>query len=184
MKAQIIRESKRFLKESFVKHPHYSFNDWRIMYDHSILVMKFALRIAKKVSCDTSVLSIGALLHDIGKTFEADEEILRKEHKRLAYPVSKEFLEGLGLTLEQKRKLEEILSDGKMSVEKEIIEDADTIAFFADKKLQGAFKMWVQKKELKNELKRKVDKFNKLQFPVSTEIARNFYTALKKEWAV
>lgn len=72
MKEEIVKRAKYFLKESFVKHPHFSFGDWRIMYNHSIVVMEFALKIAKEIPCDTLTLSVGALLHDMGKTYEAE----------------------------------------------------------------------------------------------------------------
>jgi len=173
-KHQIIEDTKKFLEKSFKENPHYSFNNWKIMYEHSLFVLKFSLKIAETIECDKLVLSVGALLHDIGKTYKADKEFLRRGHKKIGYLVSKRFLESLELTNEQQTKLKEILSDSRDNIEKQIIEDADSIAFFADKRLQTVFKKWVDKEGLDLELKRKLDKINKLRFDVSKKIVKPF----------
>ena len=56
----------------------------------------------------------------MGKTYEASEEMLQKEHKKLGYKASKGFIETLGLTNEQTKKLRDILSDKGDSMEKRI----------------------------------------------------------------
>lgn len=91
MSKDVLEKTKEFLKKSFMENPHFSFDDWKIMYDHSILVLKFSLKIAETINCDKMVLSIGALLHDIGKTYKADEEILIKQHRKLGYMMSKKI---------------------------------------------------------------------------------------------
>ena len=182
MKKEIIEKTKNFLKQSFKENPHFSFNNWKIMYDHSLLVHKYSVKIAENIDCDKVVLAIGALLHDIGKTYKADEKTLRKEHEKLGYIVSKQFLETLKLTKDQKTKLRHILTSRGESVEKRIIKDADVIAFFADRNLQSAFRKWAQRKGLRNESRRKLGKINELRFNVSKEISKPFYMQLKRRW--
>ena len=72
-----VEKTKKFIEKSFREKPHFSFNNWKIMYYHSLTVLNFSLKISEKIECDKKVLSIAALLHDIGKTYEADEETLR-----------------------------------------------------------------------------------------------------------
>ena len=73
---EIFDATKKFLKKSFVQNPSFSFNDWRIMYNHSVKVFALSLRIAEKIPCDKIVVSIGSLLHDVGKTLKMDEQAL------------------------------------------------------------------------------------------------------------
>lgn len=172
----IIQKTKDFLKESFIKNPSFSFNNWKIMYDHGIMVLTFSLKIARELAnYDRLVLSVAALLHDIGKTYRADKQTLYEKHEEFSYVVSREFLESLDLTQEQKLKLKEILSGHGECVEKKIIQDADIIAFLADKQLQDAFKNWADQQGMPNEMKRKLDKINLLKFDVSKKIAEPFY---------
>lgn len=172
------------MAESFRENPRFSFNDWRIMYDHSVLVLDFSLKIAEGMDCDKLVLSIGALLHDVGKAYDAGEKTLRERHGELGYEVSKGFLEGLGLGAQQLAELKKILSGQSDGVEKKVIEDADIIAFLADERLQNALKGWADNKGLPGELKRKLDKAARLHFTISKEIAKKFYNDTKKRWAI
>ncbi len=45
----IIEATHDFVKTSFMAKPHYSFNDWHIMYNHSLTVEELATRIAKDI---------------------------------------------------------------------------------------------------------------------------------------
>lgn len=181
---KILQKTKDFLKESFIKNPGYSFNNWKIMCDHGIMVFTFSLKIAQNLTnYDQLVLSIAALLHDIGKTYQTDKQTLYEKHEEFNYLISQRFLESLDLTKEQKFKLKEILSGLGKSIEKQIIEDADIIAFLADKKLQDAFNKWTGQEGLPNEMKRKLDKINLLKFDVSQKIAEPFYQSTKKRFS-
>lgn len=181
----IIQKTKDFLKESFIKNPSYSFNNWKIMYEHGTMVLTFSLKIAREMAnYDELVLSIAALLHDIGKTYQADKQTLYEKHEEFSYLVSQKFLESLDLTKEQKLKLKEILSDPGKSIEKQIIEDADIIAFLADKRLQDSFKKWADQEGLPHEMKRKLDKINLLKFDVSKKIAEPFYQSVKRRFNI
>ena len=179
-----IESTKKFLEVSFRENPHFSFNNWKIMYDHSLLVQKFSLELAKNIKCDTLVLQIGALLHDIGKIYKADEETLRKKHGELGYAVSRDFIETLNLTAVQKSNLKDILSSIGDSTERHIIKDADIIAFFADAQLHMAFKKWADERGFESELQRKLDKISKLRFNESKEIAKPVYTEMKARWGL
>lgn len=176
----LVGKAVKFLKESFIANPDYSFHDWRIMYNHSRLVEKFSRQIAKNIECDKLVLSLGALLHDIGKTHKADENTLREKHAELGYIVSKDFIDGLGLSPAQKETLIRILKDQSDLIEKKIIEDADIIAFYADEKLQKAFMNWVLKRGYSEDSQRKLKNIEKLRFGVSKSLAEKYYQLAQK----
>lgn len=182
MKQTTVNRVEKFVKDSFIGNPGYSFGDWRIMYEHSLKVKDMALQIAERVECDKEVLAIEAWLHDIGKVYKADQKILREHHTELGYDVAKDFLSELNLSEQQTRKLEAFLRGKTESLEGRIIKDADIIAFFLDEKLQKAFKSWADKQALLNEMQRKADKFNRLEFGISKEIARPLYEEVKKRW--
>ena len=78
---ELAEKTKRFLKDSFIKNPHYSFDDWRIMYNHGLNVLDYSMRLAKKIRCDKEVLIVASLLHDIGKTYKTSDKILRRDRK-------------------------------------------------------------------------------------------------------
>ncbi len=176
--------AKKYLRRAFIANPSYSFNNWRIMYHHSLLVMKLAKKIGREINCDMTVITIGALLHDIGKTFRADEQTLHADHDKLGYEVSKNFLATIYLTEQQHNILKKILSGPDDSIEKKIIEDADVIAFFADLKLQTAFKAWIDKNQMAGEMERKLNKFNSLHFEVSKKLAQTYYQKMKNRWGL
>lgn len=152
------------------------------MYDHSILVMNLSLQIGQGMDCDKTVLSIAALLHDIGKTVKADEETLRKQHAELSAETSKEFIENLKITEHQKKQILQILQKQGNCIEQKIIHDADIVAFFSDEQLQNAFQKWAEEKGLKTELKRKLDKFNDIQFTQSKNLAKDGFDKLSEKW--
>lgn len=176
------KKTKQFLKQAFQDNPSYSFNNWEIMYNHGLTVQKFAMQIAESVSCDNEIVSIGALLHDIGKTYKADNEILREKHGQLAYEVSKDLLKTLNLSDKQLGHLRGILSEADSSIEADIIHDADIIAFFADKQLQQALSKWADEKGLPNELQRKLDKQEQLKLSISKETAKPLAQQMKDKW--
>ena len=108
MNEGVIAKTEEFLAQEFQKHPHYSFNDWTVMYDHSLKVRDIALRIAEDVVCDKTVVAVGGLLHDIGKTHKADPETLHKRHEEFNLSVSEAFLDSLGLPAEQLQRVKEV----------------------------------------------------------------------------
>lgn len=175
-------KTKEFVKQAFIRNPHYSFNDWKIMYDHSITVYEVALRIAKDVPCDVEVLSIGALLHDIGKTVKADEATLRKKHSELGAVASEEFLNRLDLTSERKARIMSLFSPDCELVEKKIIEDADIVSFYMDDRLADAFEEWAKSRGLYSEFSRKLGNIGKLRFDASRTMALPYYDKLSLKW--
>lgn len=181
---KFIWSARRFLKKSFQANPAYSFNDWRIMYRHSCRVKKLADKICSAVGGDRQVVLLGALLHDIGKTYRASEEVLRERHNELGWEVSRDFIMGLNFKEEQKNKLRDILTGCDGSLESQIIHEADIVAFFIDKKLQTALKIWADKNNLPNELKRKLDNWEKLKFEISKKIAKKYYSQMKIRWGL
>lgn len=184
IKEDKINQTKNFVKHSFQENPAYSFNNWMIMYEHSVMVKDIALQIAESVPCNKDLLAIEALLHDIGKVYKADSKFLHKHHAELGYKVAKEFVRQLVLSDSDQKELEAFLKGKTNSTEGKIVKDADIIAFFCDYKLQEAFKIWADVEELSDELQRKADKIDKLEYTSSKEIAERFYVEMKKRWGL
>lgn len=143
MKLQIIEQTKEFVKDAFKKNPHYSFNHWSIMYDHSVRTQELALKIADKITCDKTIVSICALLHDIGKTHKIDVKILHKDHQNFNLIVSEEFLKSLNLNNNDFKKVCDIIRYESDSTEMKIVKDADALALYFDKKLYMLWIAWV-----------------------------------------
>lgn len=173
-----------FVKEKFRENPYYSFNDWHVMYNHSIIVEKLASRISRGMKCDRLLVSLGALLHDIGKTYKTDEETLHKHHEGFNLAVSIEFIEGLGLPGKKLSKLKKIVSYSSSSVEMKIVKDADALAFYYDRKLNRLFLKWAKAKELDSSIERKISKFGNLYFEESRKIGKEWLERMKKGWKV
>jgi len=184
MSKEIIEKTKQFVKDSFIKNPKFSFNDWTIMYNHHLFVLDLSLKISKNLdkNYDPLVLQVGALLHDIGKAYKADEKTLVEKHAFLGWEVSKEFLEKLDLKLEQLKKIQEIWEKDKTNTEKQIIEDADTLIFYIDKKLSQIYKKWAIERKYREGMQKKIDKFNSLHFEYSKKIGKPLLEEFKKHW--
>ena len=178
----IIEKAREFLKEAFIQNPHYSFNDWQVMYDHGSTVEHIARIIAESVPCDTLIVSVGALLHDIGKTRKADEETLHREHESFNLPVSESFLNSLGIESGRLEKLKEVVSYVSESDEMKIIKDADALALPSDKRLYMLFIEWAHRKGLENSIQRKLDKQKKLRFGISREMAGNLFDTMRRDF--
>jgi len=152
------------------------------MHDHHLIVLNLSLKIADKIPCDQLVLKIGALLHDIGKVYKADEKTLMEKHDVLGWEVSGDFLQSLNIKENQLEKIKQIWDRDKTNTEKQIISDADILAFYIDRKLQNAFKKWAKKKDYKYQMQRKMDGFNLLHLEISKEIGEPLLEEFKKHW--
>lgn len=177
-----IKQTEEFVKKSFINKPHFSFNDWTVMYNHSLLVRDLALEIANELDCNREVLSISALLHDIGKTQDADEETLHTNHAYFNLQISQDFIDSLNLSKKNMEKVKSIISYTSNSIEMDIIKDADAIALYKDKRLYMLFVQWANEKKLDWAIKRKLAKFNNLNFDISRIIAKPLFDQMKKEW--
>jgi len=183
MSQDLVQKTDKFVREAFRANPHYSFNDWTVMYDHSVQVKDIALRIAEHIACDRLVVAIGALLHDIGKTYRADPEVLHKDHETFNLVVAGEFLRGLELPEEQLRKLESIVGYQSTSEEMKVIKDADALALYADKRLYMLFIQWAAAEGFEASIQRKIDKFSTLRFEVSRTIGSDWFEQMKRDWS-
>ncbi|OGM01638.1 hypothetical protein A3K72_03690 [Candidatus Woesearchaeota archaeon RBG_13_36_6] len=177
-----IEKTKEFVKQRFIENPDFSFDDWKVMYNHSLKVEEIALKIAESVECDKLLLSIGALLHDIGKTYKVDVETLHYKHEEFNLRVAERFIDSLGFPSERLEKLKQIISFKGNSIELKIIKDADALALYADKTLYMLYIKWAHGNGLDSSIKRKLDKFSKLNFKVSKEIGKNWFEQTKKGW--
>ena len=176
--------TEQFVSEQFRLHPHYSFNDWTVMADHSRTVKDLACTIAAGMSVDTTVVAIGALLHDIGKTYPADAETLHTKHEDFNLTVSEPFLDSLDITQAQRVAIKEIIQHKSNSTEMQIIEDADALALYADKRLYTLYIDWARANNLEAAIKRKLDKFDKLHFQASKDMGRPWYEQMRSDWGV
>lgn len=179
----VIGQTREFVKNSFIEKPHYSFNDWTVMYNHSITVEEMAMLISKDMEADLIVIAISALLHDIGKIYEADDETLKEKHEKFNFIVSKEFLESLDLTKEQLDKIKETILGENDTIERKIIKDADALAFFKDKTLHILFFKWANEIKRQDYIEKKLNKFSKLNFDTSKKIGKKWFKEMKREWA-
>jgi len=177
-----VNQTKAFIKKAFKENPKYSFNNWSIMYDHSLKVHALAISISSSIASDQLVVQLGALLHDIGKTYDADEDTLRQKHGELAHIVSKEHIQNIGLSPAQLDNLTNILREQSGSPESKIIKDADTLAFLADPILQTALMKWADTKGLSDEIPRKIRKAELLNYDVSRELAKPLISETKTHW--
>lgn len=182
MDGDIVQKVKKFVEDEFRRHPHYSFDDWHIMYDHSVKVCEIANRIAEHLECDRLLVSVGALLHDIGKISEVDEETLHYDHEKLNLTVSEQLLDSLGLSDERLKKLKKIVSYQSNSPESRIIKDADALALYADKRLYMAYIKWAHENKLESAIERKLNKFLKLNFEVSKSIGQEWFRQMSEDW--
>jgi len=175
-------QTESFLQDAFVANPSYSFDDPTIMIEHSKTVRDVALQIEEVTHCRRNLLEVMALLHDIGKAYPADEQTLREKHAELGYEVARDFIAKLDLGDDERMRIVTFLKGDMESLEAQIIKDADIIAFFVDEQLQKALKEWGDKNDLPNELQRKANKFEKLKFGISREIAKEPYQKMLARW--
>jgi len=182
MNEKAVAKTEKYVAQKFQEHPNYSFNDWTVMYNHSLKVRAIALQIARDMVIDETVIAIGALLHDIGKTHEADAKILHKQHEKFNLPVSEDFLDSLGLPKEQLQKIKEVVAHKSDSIEMKVVADADALALYADKRLYNLFIQWAKENNLVDAIQRKLDKFLKLNFEKSREIGGKWHKQMKEDW--
>ena len=179
----VIDQVRAFVKQEFIAHPHYSFDHWSVMYDHSCKVEEIARQIAIHIPCDELLVSLGALLHDIGKTHEADSETLHMEHESFNLPVSETFLETLDISRERLIALKKLVSYQSEGDEMRVMKDADTLALYADKRLYTLYIEWACREHLQDSIQRKLDKFRKLRFEVSREMGQKWFEAMERDWS-
>ena len=133
---------------------------------------------------DKLVPAITALLHDIGKTLERDEKILREQHEELGKEVSSKFLDSLEeLTEKQKLFIKDLFQKNHASLEKKIMKDADYLDFYQNNKLHDAFKTWADENNLPEQIKKKIVRFEKMSEKAQA-LALPYLEALKKKWQI
>lgn len=178
----ITEETKLFVFEEFEANPHYSFGDGSIMYQHSLHVLDYALELTSELPCDKLIVTLEALLHDIGKTYKADEAVLQERHHELGWKVCEKYLKSLKLTDTQLGELKLFFEKKTDSIESRIVKDADVIAFYSDARLHNQFRRWAEEKNKEGELERKLNKFDSLNFSISKQIAEPLHEKLKQKW--
>lgn len=182
MNDEIIKKVEAFVENEFKKHPHHSFGDWTVMRDHSMKVRDLALQIGEDRSQASLVLVIAALLHDIGKTYEADVETLHAHHEEFNLLVSEVFLDTLGLSDGQLQTIKDLIGHTSDTEEMRVLEDADALAFYADKRLYMLFIEWARERGLGDSIQKKLDKFDILHFERSRQIGKEWYEQMRQDW--
>lgn len=182
MGQDIVAKTREFVKNAFIDNPSYSFGDWSVMYEHSLLVQQIALLISSAVKADKFVISVASLLHDIGKTHDADEKTLHAEHEKFNLAVCEKFLDELDMSEGERIKIKRIISFEEDSVETKIIKDADALAFYADKRLHTLFLDWATKNGHDADIERKLGKFSKLNFDISKITGKVWFEQTKRGW--
>jgi len=163
----VVRRTRDYVRESFEEHPQHSFDDWKIMYRHAVKMHDISIAIAGHfASVDRVVIAVGALLYEVHK-----------------YDKSKGFISGLGLTNGQRSTLDEVLTGRGLSIEGRVVQDADTVAFYLDEKMQETYHDWVLQRREKKKLKEKLGEYDNLHFNVSKELAKSHYEKLRRKWS-
>jgi len=190
MDLQVKQGAETFLRERFNANPKYSFNNADIMIDHSIDVMNIAIELSKDYpQADITVILLGALFHDIGKTANEAPEVLKAQHAQFNWDIANKFLSTLGLTAVQLEKLKNILFENPETInsciEQKIVKEADKVAFVTDDGLQTAFYSWAEGLVVGNgkvELQRKLDKVKTLELPRAKEIVGKYSEIMRSKW--
>ena len=178
----LIKKTREFVKKAFQDNPHYSFNHWSVMYNHSVNVQKLALKIADEIHCDKAVVAISALLHDIGKTYQADEMTLHHKHENFNLTMAEGFLNQLGLPDNTLRAIRENISYQSNSTEMKVVDDADALAFYQDKTLHMLWIAWASERQMEADIEKKLNKYERLNFDISRRLGNPWLEQTKKDW--
>lgn len=178
----VIEQTRTFMEHAFRESPHYTFGDPTIMIDHSNLVGDIAGVLANHYpGVDNTVAEITAILHDVGKTVHTDEETLLKKHEELGLQVADTLLDTLALTQTQREQVKTFFTNKENTSLRQLVKDADYIAFYADERLHDAFKAWTDRDKLPHEVLRKLQRFDQMA-PIAQDLARPFYEKMKLKW--
>lgn len=138
----IIKRTQEFLY-SHLKESNDTMEEIKYRYEHSLRVANIGLSLANSEGANQKIVTIGCLLHDVGK-FDTVENI---EHGRVSARVAREFLSTLSLSENEVNDICYAISvhvDGKCGYEYEdtleakIVSDADNIDRF------GAYRIYQQ----------------------------------------
>jgi putative nucleotidyltransferase with HDIG domain len=178
-----VEKARSFVEREFRAHPHHSFSDWKVMNFHSLMVEDLAANLAEGDQINEIALRISALLHDIGKTYEASEEELHAKHEEYNWAVSGPFLQSLGLERHTLDLVHDLLTEQSHSHEAVIISDADKLAFFKDRHLHNLFLRWAQDRNLETSIAKKAGNFDRLQLAKSKKVGKPWYEQMMRDWS-
>ncbi len=171
-----------FVRQTFAANPHHSFGDGTVMFEHSVRVKELALRLAQEVGADPLLVGLGGLLHDIGKAYPADEETLHQKHEELGVLVAAPLLGSLELPAPTLLQLRSLIAHTSASLEMQVMEDADALAFFLDKRLYMLFLAWATNTNHHAAIEKKTHKFEKLHFPLSRQLGSAAFGQMWTDW--
>lgn len=181
-KQEIVQQTEEFMKNAFIQNPHYSFNHWSVLYNHCVNVKNIALEINKEVKADDFVIAICALLHDIWKTYKAPPEVLNKEHESFNLLIAKDFLKQFDIPQETLQQIYDIISYNSQSTEMKVMRDADTLAMYKDEVYHMLYIHRAVENNLVSDIKRKINKFSRLNFDISKKIWEPYFKFFLENW--
>lgn len=128
MKA-LFAKAEAFLREKLNSSINIDDIEKKYRFEHSLRVANIAGQIAEKENQDVFIVTMAAILHDVGK-FDTDINI---EHGRVSAAVALPFLESLGaeITEKQLRDIHYCIAvhvDGKAGYEYENFGEAETVS--------------------------------------------------------
>lgn len=182
MDKQLFAKADIFLKKRFIKYPHWSYNNWRVMYEHSVNVYNLAIKISETVKCDPVIVGLSALFHDIGKTYKASGAFLEIHAHRLNAVVAKPFLEKSNLSKQKIQKILNIISYKSRSTEYKIMMDADALAFFKEIRFHSLYFNWAMQNKKYSDLERHIKKYENLNFLISKKMGKDWFKKTLKKW--
>ena len=165
MDKNIICKTDEFLY-NHLKNSNASEEQKKYRYEHTLRVTNIGIELAKKENADIGIVTLGCLLHDVGK-FDTDNDM---EHGRVSAKVAEKFLRILNLSEKQIKDICYSIAshvDGGAGYEYDdipeakIVSDADNIDRFGAYRLLEAAKHAIEGKTLEEQKKIVSDKLER-----------------------
>jgi hypothetical protein len=97
--------------------------------------------------------------------------------------MAKDFLDALEIPKEQKKNILNNISNNSDSVESKIVQDADGLAFYLDRRLYLLWIAWAIKHNMpESDKQKKIKKYFHFNFPISQNIGKVGWERMKKDW--
>ncbi|RLE39593.1 hypothetical protein DRJ17_00145 [Candidatus Woesearchaeota archaeon] len=176
-KEKIIQETENFMKKNIPKSRITKEGSSEIYFRHVLGVKKYALHLAELYNADKFIVTIAALLHDVG----ADAG---KYHAEESAKISRKFLSRFDIPENIKEKIircieKHSIGSNTETIEEQIVQDADGIIFIED-----TFKFFFdeQKQKFPHEEAKKLsikkikEMMNKIKTEEGIRLAKNFFS--------
>lgn len=173
--ADMITEALDFSKKYCNK-----FELGKMLWDHVMLVRKFAVTLAEIEHADRHVVELAAILHDNGKYRD------NKTHHKISVEIAREFLKDKDIPEEKKKLIYKCIKKHRTKyadeddneVEVKIIQSADALGVLFDDPWQEKCRAELHHEDLRRRYERK---FQKINLESARKIARPQVEKLKKQ---